>query len=300
MDINSYRSKGGLKSEELLSLQYASPEDVLELIFTAKELKTRARFGDVPKKLKGKNVFLITKNSVSKSRIAFEIATRSLEANPIALTLTGSRLDELINDPESLKIISGYGISSIVVDTEISKDAEIISRAMNAPVIDFGEYPSPVSTVSALLTVWEKRGKLNGHKAVFVGNPDSVDCSLFFGFAKCGLDVTLVCPELSDKGRDLLDSLSQFSDASFSDDIDSALKNADVIFPLSHDFGADYVVTSDMISALCPNAILLHDTPVLRGKTAESEVFDLPCSAVTDYGVNGMHALRAAIFLLSR
>lgn len=300
MDINSYRYKQDLKVTELINLEKLSNLDIFEILSCSKDLKTRLKFGEKIVDNIGKNILFLTKSAFAKSRIAFEIAVRSLNANPIAISLNGSHLEEFVESDESMKIIERLGIASAVIDTSEQTDAIKFSRTMNLPIINACERAGACHSLAVLSTIWENKGSLDGLKAVIVGNLDGDNASLLYGFAKCGIETTIVAPQNCEANDKAIEYASQFSETTFSTDINSAIKGCDVIFAYEHDFGEKYKLTLEKVLNLCPNACFMQNVPLKRDKEADSELIDSANSLVIDLGENLMHITRSAMFLLSK
>ena len=64
MDINNYRAKWNIETEELLNLKTVDQTDIFEILAAARDLKIKARLGERMKKLAGKNIFFMAKNSL--------------------------------------------------------------------------------------------------------------------------------------------------------------------------------------------------------------------------------------------
>lgn len=300
MDINSYRFKDNLTINELLNLEKVSAKDVFELLACTKELKTRLKFGEKITKNIGKNILFLTKSAFAKSRIAFEIATNSLSANPITISLNGSHLEEFVGSNESIKVIERFGISAVVVDTSDQNDAVTFSKNMHVPIINACERSGACHSLAALMTIWENKRSFDGLKAVIVGDLDGDKNSMLFGFAKCGIDTTVVAPEKTEAIATAIDYASQFVDVNFSSDVNSAIKGCDVIFAFEHDFGESFKLKFEQIEKLCNNACFMQNVPLTREKEADSELIDSENSLIYDFGENLMHATRSAIYMLSK
>lgn len=300
MDVNSYRCKHRLDTRELLSLEHVSYGEICELLVTAKELKTKAKFGERFTELEGKSVLLMTKNAFGKARVAFEMAVHLFGAHPISLPLGGSEIEELMASPESIKIIGRLGIALAVVDTSDAGDAITLSHNLSLPVVNANERSGACHALAVLLTLWEQKGRLDGLKTVIVGEPDGSRASLIYGLAKCGADVTVVAPKLGSAVSDAIDYSKQFSDVSYSSDLRKSLNKCDVVYCFSHDFGKDYIVTKEMLDATAPNALYFQNVPLVRGREADDALIDSPRSMIYEQGENLMHIERAAIYLLAK
>lgn len=299
MDINGYRPKNKLETESIIYVKQLSQNDVFEILHKARELKTKVRYGEKITTLQGKNALLLTKRNLAKFRISFDVATRSLSGNPITTPLSGSRIEEILSSDYSLRVISRYGISCCAVDTDVISDAEIISKSLKLPVINSNENASPSQSLSAVLTAWEHFGRLTGLKAVIVADFNKIHPSVLYAFSKCGVDIKIACPSENAPSDDVLNYVKQFSEVEVTSDLDSAIKNCDILYAYENDFGDDFLVTRERLDTISPIGIYLQN--VTEKMTAcESEVIEDKKSQVFTQGENAMHVLRASLSLIAK
>lgn len=300
MDINTYHTKGSVEAEELLNLKTVSKEDIFEIIKTARDLKLKSRQGERLKKLAGKNIFLMAKNHFGKARLAFEIAVRSLDANPISVPMGGSDIEELISSPDTMKVLERFNMSLAVVDTSDRTDALTLSKTLALPVINANERAGACHSIAVLLTVWERKNRLEGLKAVIVGDFEQDQTSLLYGMVKCGMDVTVLAPDRYANIQRALERAREYGDCKWSGDVEQTLRDADVIYCYGNEFGYDFQMRYDDLRELCPTAVYLQNIPLVHGKEADEALLTSDMSAIYDQGENLLHAERAAIYLLGK
>lgn len=301
MDINNYRAKWNIETEELLNLKTVDQTDIFEVLAAARDLKIKARLGERMKKLAGKNIFFMAKNSYGKSRLAFEVAVHSLDANPISIPLDGKHIEEMVNNNDIVKVIERYGFSLAVLDTSDRDDCLNLAKNLALPVINANERAGAVHSLAVLLTAWEHKNKLKDLKAVIVGDFEQDQTSLLYGMVKCKMDVTVVAPGRFANIQRALERAREYGDCKWSDDLAQSIEGADIIYCYGHEFGDEYKVTLDMVKELCPNAVYMQNIPmVVRGREADVALIESQNSAIYDLGENLLHAERAAIYLLGK
>ncbi len=299
MDINVYIPSHKLSTRSLLSIKDLSQEDIFEILHLTRELQTKVKYKEQIEKLTNSNVLLISKNSHGKTRIAFEIATRSLNINPMVIPLRGSQIESMLqSDHLSFKVISSFGISSIVVDTEMEEDAFTISKAVNNPVINACDNEGPIQILSALFTVWEKMGKLSNLNVAICGSVNEKDFNLCSAFAKCGANLTIIAPESDKVSSETFNYLKQFSSVYYTDELENGIKNADVIYFTKTAF-EDYLLTEEILLTKAPMAKIMHIVPLEKDKQIENSLVESPNSLILKQGENTMNVLRSAIYLYS-
>lgn len=298
MDINGFMPQGKPSTRSLLSIKDLSQEDIFEILHLTRQLQTKVKFKEQVEKLNGQNVLFIGKNSHGKTRICFEIATRSLQANPLVIPLKGSHIEDLLANDLTVKVISSFGLSAIVVDTEQEVDSEYISKNISAPVINACDNEGPIQILSALFTLWERFGRLANLKVAVCGSVNEKDLAVCAGFAKCGLNLTIISPEEEAPNAETFNYLKQFTSISYTDELSSGIKNADVIYFTKTAF-ENYYLTEDLLLDNAPNAYFMHVVPLEREVQADNEVIDGKNSLVLKHGENTLNVLRSAIYLYS-
>lgn len=276
MDINKFSPSGKIEKKHLISLANYTEEEIYEILYQAKEITMKLQAGEKLTYLKNKFVSLLTKRSFARSRIAFETAVTKLQGVPMISTMHGSELEIIIKDKLTMEAIAGYGVNAIVVQTADMSDAEQIEKAVNIPIINANSKSGPCEALSALLTIWKKKGKLSGLKATMIGDPSVYADSFVYAFANCGIDITIVCPEDKNPPDEIVNHCNQYGDLVITNSLEDGLKGADVIFV--SDDGLDYNYTVDLanINFAKPDAIILHTLPVAPDGNLDSDVLSLP------------------------
>lgn len=276
MDINKFSPSGKIEKKHLISLANYTEEEIYEILYQAKEITIKLQAGEKLTYLKNKFVSLLTKRSFARSRIAFETAVTKLQGVPMISTMHGSELEIIIKDKLTMEAIAGYGVNAIVVQTADMSDAEQIEKAVNIPIINANSKSGPCEALSALLTIWKKKGKLSGLKATMIGDPSVYADSFVYAFANCGIDITIVCPEDKNPPDEIVNHCNQYGDLVITKSLEDGLKGADVIFV--SDDGLDYNYTVDLanINFAKPDAIILHTLPVAPDGNLDSDVLSLP------------------------
>ena len=276
MDINKFSPTGVIDKKHLISLANYTEEEIYEILFKAREIATRLSAGEKLTYLKNKYVTLLTKRSFARSRIAFETAVSKLAGTPMISTMHGSELETVIKDRLTMEAIAGYGVNAIVVQTAEATDAEQIEKSVNIPIINANSKSGPCEALSALLTVWHRKGKLSGLKLTMIGDPACYADSFIYAFANCGLDITVVCPEDKNPSDEIINHCNQYGDLIITSDLEDGLKGADVVFV--SDDGLDFTYTVDQTNLYLakPDVIVLHTLPVLDGGGISEDVISSP------------------------
>ena len=299
MNINSYKSMGVLNKKHLVSLQNYTEENIYEILFAAKEITARLAAGEKLTALKNKYIYLITKRGFSRSRIAFETAVSKLSGTSTVSTMHGSDIDSVLKDGLSLAAIAEYGVNAIMVSTEMSTDAETLEKNVSLPVINANSKSGPCEALAALLTVWEKKGRLSGLKVAVIGDAEEASDGFIYAFIKCGADVTAICPEGNRPQEKTLGYCAQYGDVIVTDDIKSGVADADVIYVSGKNSGEKFVLTEELLQTAKPDSIVLHVLPVpCENANLTEDVIKSRNFAALEQAVNLQRILTAALYLL--
>lgn len=299
MNINSYKSTGTLNKKHLVSLQNYTEENIYEILFAAKEITARLAAGEKLTALKNKYIYLITKRGFSRSRIAFETAVSKLSGTSTVSTMHGSDIDSVLKDGLSLAAIAEYGVNAIMVSTEMSTDAETLEKNVSLPVINANSKSGPCEALAALLTVWEKKGRLSGLKVAVIGDAEEASDGFIYAFIKCGADVTAICPEGNRPQEKTLGYCAQYGDVIVTDDIKSGVADADVIYVSGKNSGEKFVLTEELLQTAKPDAIVLHVLPVpCENANLTEDVIKSRNFTALEQAVNLQRILTAALYLL--
>ena len=298
MNVNGYVPKNKTECNNLLSLEKTSTEDLFELLHASRDFARKRTAGEKCDVLRGKYVALVTKHSFFRTRIAFQIATQNVGGNAMVLPLSGSSLEDYLKDRDAVNAIKGYGVAGFVVDTSVSRDAEIMDNYSTLPIINANSRTSPCQTLASLLTIWQRKEKLHDLKIAVIGDLREADCSLLYGAAKCGMDVNVVCPEYAEPPANAADYCRQFCDVEIFNDLEDGLTGADVIYIMSHDFDLSFEIDERSLRYAKNNAVILHPLPVRRDCEIAETLLDSPNCLINEQSANLLPVLEAVESLI--
>lgn len=298
MDINQYKPRYKITKQRLFRLDNTPVEDIAEILHMAKELKIKRQFGEVTTPLKNQNIALITKHSFAKTRIVFELANKELHSNPLIIDVSGTDIENILKDKDTVNSIASYGISAFVIDTSIPQDAMVLKDYVSVPVINASSIDSPCSALATILTIWETKKTFKDLKVCLIGDFNTYDKCLVYGLIKLGADITIVAPREFAPSEQLISYCEQYGDIVHTDDIDFGIKNADVVYTTPHNFNSDYLVDQFAFSSAKENAMFLHPMPITRGVEVQTEIVDGPNSYIYKQAENLLHIEKSIFSLL--
>lgn len=291
----------------LESLEVQEIETILEL---AKEFKLHLENKELPSKnLKGKRIVNLFMEPSTRTRVAFEIAAKSLSADVISIASQSSSLTKGETLKDTAKNIQALGADAIVIRHASAGSPLFLSKTIPVPIINAGDgaHEHPSQALLDIFTLKEKLGSLSGKNIVILGDIlfSRVARSNLWGLKKLGANVTFVGPST------LVPRDFEKLGANVSHNVNKSLKKADAImllriqherqstshFPSLEEYTKIFGLNIDRSKLLKPNAIILHPGPINRGVEIDSSIADSKNSVILQQVTNGI-AVRMAILYL--
>lgn len=325
-----------LKGRNLLTLQDYTKDEILYLIDLAESLKAKKKGHVFPENLKGKlldgkNIVLLFDKTSTRTRCSFEVAAMDEGAGVTFLTNSQMGAKESLED--SAKVL-GRLYDGIEYRGYEQKVVEDLARFSGVPVWNgLTDDDHPTQVLADFLTAKEHINKpLDQMKMVFIGDGrNNVSNALMIGAVKVGMDFSIAAPASLHPDPCLYEKCKAWATESGSKleittDIDSAVKNADIIYTdIWCSMGEEdkmgeriallrpYQVTMDVLKKSGnANVIFEHCLPSfhdLETKTGKmvyekyglkemevtDEVFRSKHSVVFDEAENRMHTIKAVM-----
>ncbi len=293
-----------MKGKDLLSIADLSSEEIQSLITTA----TRLKLGPRRPLLEGKILALIFEKPSLRTRVSFDVAMKHLGGDAIYLSQSEVGLGQREPISDVAQVLSRY-VDGIVARTFSHKSVELLAQHASVPVINgLSDEEHPCQVLSDLLTIYEKKGRLEGLIVAYIGDANNVANSLLLACSLVGMDFRIACPEgygpkekLLDKGRNILVTW----------DAKEAAKNADVVYTdvwtsMGQEAEAEqrrtafsnYQVDKELLALSKEDAIFMHPLPAHHGEEIAEGILDLPQSVVFDQAENRLHMQKAILVKL--
>lgn len=320
-----------LKGRHFLTLKDFSTQEIHYLLNLSKDLKEKKRAGIQGDLLRGKNIVLLFEKTSTRTRCAFEVAAYDEGGNVTFLSNSQVGKKESIED--TAKVLGRYydgiefrGFKQETVD-ELATHAGI-------PVWNgLTDLYHPTQILADYLTILEHVDKpLHKVKLVFVGDArNNMGNSLMIGSAKLGAHFVGLAPKSLFPDPKLVQEMKEIAKETggkieFFDDIQTAVKDADVIYTdVWVSMGEEekfeerikllksYQVNLDMIKmAQNPHVKFMHCLPAfhdtntvvgqdiankygLKEMEVSDEVFRSKHSIVFDQAENRLHTIKAVM-----
>ena len=304
-----------LNGRDILTLAEFTPETLALFLERASAQKRAAKTSAGFRPLAGRSVAIIMLKPSLRTRVSFELAVTKLGATPVVLG-EGSAFsrDESVKD--TVKVLERY-VECIVLRTFEQSHLDEVAAHASIPVINaLSDDYHPCQVLADLLTISEKKGRLAGVRATYLGDGNNMANTLMIGAALAGMHLTVACPQGSDPlpgAADAAGAIAATTGARLQivRDPHAAVAGADVVITdtwtsmgeeAEHDLRAlrfaPFRVDSALMSLASPDAIFMHCLPAHRGEEVTDDVIDSAASVVYDEAENRLHAQRALLTLV--
>lgn len=290
-------------------------EEVIETLALARELKEVAGIRDTAehKALKGQTWGLIFHKPSLRTRISFEVGIDQLGGRHIYLTDQEIQLGKRETVADAARVLSRY-LSGIVIRTFKHSDVEELAKYADIPVINaLTDLLHPCQIFSDLLTIYEKLGRYENFKLVYLGDGNNITNSFLNLSAILGIElVVATSPDtLPDANCLARAQKAGVSKVTVSHDPFSAVAGAHVLYTDvwasmgQKDMAAEkeralraFQINSTLLGKADKDCIVMHCLPAERGREITDEVMEGPHSVVFDQAENRLHMQKAIILKL--
>ncbi len=304
-----------LRGRDLLSVADLSPEELRQVVALAQEMKRRRYAGErVIPLLRGKTVALIFQKPSTRTRVSMEVAV--LELGGFPLTFNWSELQLGRGEPikDTARVLSRY-VDAIAARVYRHGDLEEMAKYADVPVINLlSDREHPLQAIADVMTIVEKKGRVEGLKVVFVGDGrDNVAHSLILAVTMLGGNMVVASPRELRPDPAIMKLAEEYAAASGGsievvEDPREAVRGADVVYTdvwvsMGEEEVAErkrsllrgYQVNAELMRLAKRDAIFMHCLPARRGEEVTEDVLEGPWSVVWDQAENRLHAQKAVL-----
>ena len=298
-----------MKGKDLLSVADLNREDIPLLISRAVELKVEGWTNSLSEKV----LALVFEKPSLRTRVSFEIAMLQLGGHTIYLSPAEVGLGTRESVPDVARVLSRY-VDAIAARTFSHETLEVLAQYANVPVINaLSDLEHPCQALADLLTIYEKKGELEGLALAYVGDGNNVAHSLMLSSALAGMNFRIASPAGYRVRDDLLElarsyAMESGTEIMCTEDPRQAVREADVVYTdvwtsMGQEAESEkrrqaftgYQVNDDLLSLAEEDAILMHPLPAHHGEEVAEGVLDTPQSVVFDQAENRMHLQKALL-----
>ncbi|MCX7757975.1 MAG: ornithine carbamoyltransferase [candidate division WOR-3 bacterium] len=300
----------------LLSISDLSSEEILKILYKALDLKEELKFEARLNYLLGKSCALIFEKPSLRTRVTFELAITQLGGIPIYLTQSDIGLGKREAISDIARNLSRW-VNGIIARTYAHKTLLELAQYSTISVINaLSDLEHPCQALADFLTIYEKRGKLEGTKLAWVGDGNNVCHSLMLGAALLGMTMKIATPKGYEPNPSILTKAQEYAIRNnakliITNDPKEAVKDSEFIYTdtwismgqeaevdIRRQIFRPFQVNKELLSYAPHNYYIMHCLPAHRGEEITDEVLDGPHSIVLDQAENRLHVQRAVLFLL--
>lgn len=298
-----------MKGKDLLSITDLTRKDIYSLVEDAIDSKSKGWTSA----LEGKVLGLLFEKPSLRTRASFEVAMLQAGGQCIYLSPPEVGLGQRESVPDVARVLSRY-VDCIAARTFSHETVRTLADYSRVPVINaLSDREHPCQALADLLTIYEKRGEIEGLTIAFIGDGNNVANSLILAAALSGMNFRIASPNGYSIKDDMLKMAGKYAASTGSsivctDDVRQAVKGADVVYTdVWTSMGQEseteerrqafdgFQVNDELLSLAKEDAIFMHDLPAHRGEEVTGDVIDGLQSVVFDQAENRMHISKALL-----
>ena len=272
--------------------------------------------------LRGKTIITLFYEPSTRTRVSFEQAGKILSADVINITGGGSSVEKGETLYNTARTIEAMNADLIIIRHPHSGAANFLSKRIGSSIINAGDgtHAHPTQSLVDLFTIKSHTGSIKNLKVVIVGDLlySRVSRSNLWGLTKMGAHVVLCGPrtlvpiDFQNKLREQVGH--PFSKVEVEDNIERALKDADVVMalrlqrerqraghlPSLREYSRLFGINERRLALAKPNALLMHPGPMNEGIEITSDVARGVNSVIEEQVTNGVAVRMALLYNLSK
>ena len=303
-----------LKGRSFTRISDWQPEELVEVLDLADELKRLQHAREEHHLLPGRTLGMIFQKPSTRTRVSFEVGIYQLGGTALYLAAGDLQLGRGETIKDTAHVLSRY-LDAIMIRTFAQSDVEEFAEHAAIPVINgLTDSSHPCQALADVLTIRERFGHLEGLKVVYLGDGNNVCASLMVACAKLGMDFVAATPpayrpdeEAARSARAAGGPVELVEDARMAVD-GAAVLYTDVWTSMGQEDErerrlrdlAGYGIDAELVARAGRDAIVLHCLPAHYGEEITEDVLYGPQSAVWDQAENRLHAQKALMALVIR
>ena len=291
-------------------------EDLQGIIDLAIQLKQQMKAGKPLPQIPGKTLAMIFERQSTRTRVSFEVGMTLLGGH--AIFLSGDEIGIGKREtPQDIALVLSRFVDAIMYRAVSTQNLQEIATYATVPVInglDREEHPCQI--LADLMTIKEKKGRLDGLSFAFIGDgDDNLTHSYLLGCTMVGMNVTVISPKqywpnefFVTKAKDIAWKKNRI--VTITNDL-NAVANTDVVATDTWvslwyeqerkrrlDDLKGYMVTRELMKKASPEAIFMHCMPIYYDEEVTKDVAHGPQSVIIDEAENRQWAQMALLLKL--
>jgi ornithine carbamoyltransferase len=255
----------------------------------------------------------------TRTRISFELAIAELGGHPMIMDAALSQLGRGESISDTARVL-GRHVAAIVWRTSGQERLQEMADHAGVPVINgLTDQYHPCQVLADLQTIRDHKQQLAGLTLAYVGDgANNMAHSYALGGSLAGMHVRIGAPPGFHPDPEIVNRAQHLASGSggsvqVHEEAKEAVADADVVATDTWiSMGQEgsrrdreaifvpYAVTTALLDAAAPEAIVLHCLPAYRGKEIDAAVIDGPQSVVWDEAENRRHVQKALLAFLDQ
>lgn len=298
----------------LLTLKNWTSEQIGEVI--DKSIGIKRKPDEYRTALEDKSLAMIFQKTSTRTRTSFEVAMTQLGGHAIYMDWRTTNL--VLADIRDESRYLSRNVDCIMARLFKHADLKAMAEASRVPVINgCDEKYHPCQAISDLMTIKEKKGRLEGLKLVYIGVHNNVCNSLIEGCTKVGVKITAVTPMVNESSVDeeLLEKAKRTGLYKTTADFKKAVEDCDIVYTdtwVDMEFFLDPKFKEEKekrIKLMIPyqvnkvllkgsDALIMHDMPIHRGYEITGDAVESPNSIIYDQSENRLYSAKGILLKL--
>ena len=295
--------------KDLLSVADLCRGEVEQLVEQALVMKQ----GEMRCLLPWRSVALLFEKPSLRTRVSFDVAVAQLGGHCVYLSPQEVGLGKREPVPDVARVLSRY-VDCIVARVFSHQTLVSLAQSASISVINaLSDVEHPCQALADLLTIREKKGRIEGLRLAFVGDGNNVARSLALLSAMMGVDFAIASPAGYQLDEDTVKQARSSAGTSGSkivvtEDPAEAVRDADVVYTdtwasmgqeeearVRRKAFASYQVNCSLLSLAKQEVVFMHCLPAHHGEEVTSDVLNGPASIVFDQAENRLHIQKAVL-----
>lgn len=297
-----------MPGRSFVSMTDFSADEIRAVLDRADELKADRAGAFRAAPLRGKTLAMIFQKPSLRTRVSFETGMTRLGGHAICLAPSDIKLAQRETTEDIALVISRY--ADAIMARVFGHDIVVeLARHATVPVINgLSDFEHPCQILADLMTIRERKGRLQGLNATYIGDGNNVAHSMMYGAALVGMNLAVATPPGFEPAREVLDESRKIGGASgatirVTNDIADAANDCDVLYTdVWASMGQEaeaaerrekfkgFQINAELMRHARPDAIILHCLPAHYGEEIDYDTSRTPNSAIFDQAENRMHA----------
>ncbi len=179
-----------MKNKDFLSILDLGDGEVDGIISKAASIKQ----GNTPQILSGKTVALVFEKPSLRTRVSFEVGVKQMGGT--CIFLSNNEIGLGVREPEAdvAKVLDRL-VDCVVARVFSHHSLELLAENTTIPIVNaLSDQAHPCQALGDCLTIYERKGGLEGLKLAFVGDGNNIAGSLALACSSAGMDFNIASP----------------------------------------------------------------------------------------------------------